>query len=333
MRIVIDLNIHRVIESSIIEYSSLIKPECHPQEAVKYILQERLINLNSDHWEPSYGNSLSKINILSETVYNIYSSKAENAIDHFLKRLYSKEVFLTQDENKLFNTLFNASELSREQHEQIQKIFEEDEENIKEGIEKQSDEREDEGVEEKKEEREEDTEEEKKFNYMDILIHIIPLICLLTIHTEESSFTEMYNLIENNEYYLTILLDQTRSWWGKNIDSRTIKKFVSVYMRMTRDDRMMTQTIRTVKELFRKNIRNSKELSKLIDKYFIPQELEKKTNAEVSTPYKLRQEMLNKMLKTFGVVVLITIVKTSFFQKFLNRVVVKEAFLSISLID
>ena len=39
--------------------------------------------------------------------------------------------------------------------------------------------------------------------------------------------------------------------------------------------------------------------SKAIDKYLIPQELEKKTNAEVSTPYKLRQEMLDKIPADF----------------------------------
>src|SRR5574343_1097149 len=33
--------------------------------------------------------------------------------------------------------------------------------------------------------------------------------------------------------------------------------------------------------------------SQLIDKYLIPQEAEKKNNAEVSTPYKLRESMLN----------------------------------------
>jgi len=34
-----------------------------------------------------------------------------------------------------------------------------------------------------------------------------------------------------------------------------------------------------------KNMKNNRELSKLIDKYLIPQELEKKSNAEVSTPF------------------------------------------------
>ena len=57
--------------------------------------------------------------------------------------------------------------------------------------------------------------------------------------------------------------------------------------------------IRIVKELFNKSLNNTDELSKLIDKYFIPQELEKKKNAEVSTPYTLRQEMLEKIPKEF----------------------------------
>ena len=62
-----------------------------------------------------------------------------------------------------------------------------------------------------------------------------------------------------------------------------------------KDDKEIEQIIRTVKELFMKNIKNTRELSKLIDKYLIPQELEKKSNAEVSTPFKLRQEMLEKI--------------------------------------
>jgi hypothetical protein len=44
---------------------------------------------------------------------------------------------------------------------------------------------------------------------------------------------------------------------------------------------------------------NLRKLSEHIDKYLIPQELEKKTNAEISTPYKLRQEMLDKIPSEF----------------------------------
>ena len=49
------------------------------------------------------------------------------------------------------------------------------------------------------------------------------------------------------------------------------------------------------KNIIFSKINDQKDKSKLIDKYFIPQELEKKSNAEVSTPFKLRQEMLDKI--------------------------------------
>ena len=58
---VIDLNIHRVIETSVINYASLIKPDIHPRDAIKFILQERLINLNGDHWMPSFENDIQKL--------------------------------------------------------------------------------------------------------------------------------------------------------------------------------------------------------------------------------------------------------------------------------
>ena len=61
------------------------------------------------------------------------------------------------------------------------------------------------------------------------------------------------------------------------------------------NDKETEQTIRTISEIFKKNKNNKEQLSKLIDEYLIPQELEKKTNAEVSTPYDLRQEMLDKI--------------------------------------
>jgi hypothetical protein len=46
-----------------------------------------------------------------------------------------------------------------------------------------------------------------------------------------------------------------------------------------------------------KKLNKYTKLSKLIDEYLIPQELEKKQNAEISTPYKLRQEMLSAIDK------------------------------------
>ena len=49
---VIDLNIHRVIDTSIIQYASFIKPDSQPRDAIKYIIQERLIILKRLPVEP-----------------------------------------------------------------------------------------------------------------------------------------------------------------------------------------------------------------------------------------------------------------------------------------
>ena len=289
---VIDLNIHRVIETSLINYASVIKPDMHPREATKFILQERLINLNGDHWMPSFGNDASKISTLCENVYEIYSSNTENALNHFLNRLRFKEILLTKEEQKIFNAMFSNTTPTKKEKELIDKFLEEDEK-IKKGIEKTKVDNED--IDTSSETSNKDEKEEKQINYMDILKHIIPLICLLTIHDKKTSFVEMFELIQNNDYVYNILIDQTKSWWGKSIDSKIIKKFINVYMKYMKDYKETNQIIRTVKELFMKNIKNNRELSNLIDKYLIPQELEKKSNAEVSTPFKLRQEMLDKI--------------------------------------
>jgi hypothetical protein len=99
-----------------------------------------------------------------------------------------------------------------------------------------------------------DDKEEKRINYMDILKHIIPLVCLLTIHSEETAFVAMFHVIENDTYIYNILLDQTKSWWGDKIDTELIRCFINVYMKYMKDDKETNQIIRTVKELFIKNI-------------------------------------------------------------------------------
>ena len=134
---------------------------------------------------------------------------------------------------------------------------------------------------------------------MDIFKHIVPLISLLTIHNQETSFIEMIKIIENNNLIYKILIDQTKSWWGKMINPNIIKFIFSVYIKNIKGENSIHKMIIAIKELFIQNINNAKQLSKLIDKYLIPQDLEKKTNAEVSTPYILRKEMLDKIPNEF----------------------------------
>ena len=296
---VIDLNIHRVISTSIIDYASTIKPSSHPKKSSKYILQERLINLNADDWMPEFGNDPSKITSLSENIYNIYASKTEQALSKLLERIKYKEILLSNEEQVIFNAMFTKGSMNKLQKELVDKLLEDDEETIKDGIEKIKNEK---GNSDGEEVEEEDFIDEKvdNVNFMDILKHIIPLICLLTIHDENStSFTDMFTNIEMNETIYKILLDQVVSWWGKKINKDILKKFVRVYIKYVTGDSETEQIIRTIKELFVKNIDNNKELAIIIGKYLIPQELEKKNNAEVSTPIYLVDRMLDLLPPEF----------------------------------
>jgi hypothetical protein len=283
---VIDLNINRVIETTIIDYAMLIKHDTHPKDAIKYLLQEKLITLNGDHWLPAFGHSKYDIDNISSNIYEKYSSNTENALTHFLDRLKFKQLLLSKEEQIIFNTLFlNYGTIKKEQKEMIEKLMKEDDENI---INK--------GIKKTKIINDNDKQSlDNDVNYMELLRHIIPLICILTIHNKDTSFIEMFNYIQNNKYILNILLDQTKSWWGNNINKDLIKKFINLYIKYMASDKETNQIIRSVKELFMKNVNNRKELSKLIDKYLIPSEYEKKVSAEVSTPYLLRNEMLDKI--------------------------------------
>ena len=109
----------------------------------------------------------------------------------------------------------------------------------------------------------------------------------------------MYNEIIENEEIKEIFMKQLQSWWGNIIDENVLKNLLLIYIDHMSDNKEVNQLIKSIKEIFIDSKNNINELSKNIDKYLIPEELEKKNNAEVSTPYKLRQEMLNKIPNEF----------------------------------
>ena len=295
---VVDLNINRVIQTTL-KYSSLIKPNLHPKDAIKSILQERLINLNPQHMMLSFGNIKTNIDKLSNDIYKIYSSQLNSALDSTLQRFNLKMEYFSKGSYEVFNTIFKNIKLSNKKNQELlEKVKKELEPNkIKKGIEKIEVKIDNiEEVEEEAEEADEYQDDKNKINPFDILKPVCILISLLTCNEEEATtLNDMNKLIELNKDKKQILIDQVRMWWGKNIQNEQIEVLINIFVDYMNKDKETEQLIRTIKELFCKNISNRQELSKVIDKYLIPQELEKKSNAEVSTPYNLRQEMLDKI--------------------------------------
>lgn len=292
---VVDLNIHRFITTTLLNFISSINPNEHPKKILEYILKEKIININNDQWIMNDNQYIDK---MIDNIYKVYSSNIEKSLEHLLNRLEYKRVLLSKDDGVIFNNIFmDKTKFTKEQNEKLtelsEKLFNDDRENIKKGISKEyinNDE-------ESKHDNEEEKEEQKK-NLIEFLKHIIPLICILTIHDDKSSsFEEMSNYILSNSEILEVFQQQTMTWWGQDTDKNILKVFMILFTKYLQNDSEVLQIIRTIKEFFCKNVNNSRELSKLIDKYLVPHSIEKKQNAEVSTPYQLRQEMLDTITK------------------------------------
>jgi hypothetical protein len=202
---VIDLNIHRVIETSLIEYGHILKPKLHPKRAIQYILTSNILNINYDMWLIENNNSKSDkyLKYMSKYLYEIYSSNTKNALKYFLKKISYKELLLDDKDSKLFNLVFNNSKDSKKIKTIIDELMDKD---IKTGIDKKK------NVKDIINDDSKVEEVEKKINFMEILKHIIPLLSILTINNTCDSFEKMVGVIKDNKKLYQIFMDQLIRW-------------------------------------------------------------------------------------------------------------------------
>ena len=90
----------------------------------------------------------------------------------------------------------------------------------------------------------------QKKSFIDILKHIIPLICILTISSNSLSFEDMYNEILYDEDLKDIFLKQLQSWWGSIINEEILKKVLLIYIDHMSNNTKQNQLIKTIKEVF-----------------------------------------------------------------------------------
>ena len=63
-------------------------------------------------------------------------------------------------------------------------------------------------------------------------------------------------LIQSDKNKHLILINQIRTWWGKNINNKQIELLIKIFIDYMNNDKETEQLIRTIKELFCKNIKN-----------------------------------------------------------------------------
>jgi len=286
---VVDFDTQRAIYSAV-TYAIKVKPNIHPKEAIKQVLyEERIINLNKDHWNQIYGNDeINKKIEQSEYIYKLYSSNIITSVKYQLNRLYTKHLLSLSCE--LQNNLDNDFKMDSVNPKRKKKIKEE--KKIKDGVKKttvvstvKSD-----GDDEK-------IDDGDKVNYMTILYYMVPIVSFITIYDDETSFVKMLQSIVNDNVTENLLIEHLKTCFGKDVCRNSINTIISIYNIYMITNKESNEIIKTIKELFTANRYNPEELSRLIDIYWIPTELEKNKNAEVSTRYEQRQLMLGPLDK------------------------------------
>lgn len=132
--------------------------------------------------------------------------------------------------------------------------------------------------------------------------YLTPLCCILTINEECKSklnLLDMLLYIQRDSNLSIVLKEQFSTWCGKEVTMDNIKDLTSTLNDLSLENKSFKQQVEdvssTIKLLFLETKGDMKEMAKLVEKHLTPSNLEKKKNAEVSTPDKLCKEMLEPL--------------------------------------
>lgn len=291
---VVDLNIQRVC-TVLVDHAIKTHPSMSINTSIQKILRQRLINFNVDEWMDEYftvtDNNISQ---LSKQLFNIYNYSPIGNVKNILNILNLKYTIFSKKDQKLINTLFSninnnfkenkkKGKVDKQINVEIECILDEilNPTEISKGIE----------VIEK-------TKKIRNVDFInDVIKHIIPLISLLTIHDgDKTSFEEMICYIDELPELKDILISQLRAWWGGHISEKILNIFIILYNKYLRNIQDFNNLVCRIKEIFHINLNDKNKLSSIIDTYLLPHDIEIRNNAEIPTPYGLRQSMINLMI-------------------------------------
>jgi len=277
---VVDLNISRVLHT-LIEYSVHDK-DLSIENKIKYIIENNLINIDSDYLLNKKVNETDIINNL----LNVWKKDPINNLKKILKNIENEIIEINNNDQKILNDYFTKSFDEKSNHE-IKFFDEGDEQELNDGhsIEKECD----------PDNEEENSEKKENINISftkDILQFIIPLICFLTIKENNKNFLEMLKMVKENPYLLEIFNHQTFLWWNRSNIVNLINNFIKKYIK--ENSSICNNTI-LIKMTLQSLIDKPEELLQYINDCLKPKQIEKKKYGEVFTPILLINEMLDTL--------------------------------------
>ena len=263
---VVDLDFTRILYTAM----ELYKKSENLTENLKYILNQNLIHIDLDTFTCQEEEI---IEIVFKKLLEIWLKSPSPTVTKMIKELCT-EIEISDEDQKDFDFKFvvirdtNTRERVEKENKQEKVKGKIEKDNKKIGIEK------------------------KKIDIIrDVLPCIIPLICFLTMKTDISTenFTELINVIKNDEMLLEIFNDQSLIWWKKDDLIDTIEYIVTKYVPN------VFELVVKIKIIIKSMIDSPKELLEFLSGNLKPKSVEKKKFGEVFTPLSLISEMLDHL--------------------------------------
>jgi hypothetical protein len=299
---VIDMNLERAITTTIAQYANIVRPSSSTKDAICYLLESKLIKLNCDKWEPTFGNAEGALSEMAENVYKSYIDNSGSIIKNYINNLECNTDPLTVEEMNILKNI-NSTEVNCVQpsiHHSVD--INDSGQTLATGVVKtlvtatNTENEQPADGEEEKEEKETTTIE----FLLSLMKHIIPFMCILTIHNRCNTVNSMLVYIYDDETLVNIFIKQINDWWGMNATNKTknnitpnqVKQVITMYI-IRSMSKTNTEIVANIKQMFLDSKRSGTELSKYVDVYFQPYSFERSKFAEISTPPVHRNNMLD----------------------------------------
>ena len=273
---VVDFNISRVLNTCL-DYN-VYKKDLNVEQKLSYLLEYNLINIDSDLFQGRENKTK-----LVEKLLHIWKTDPIHNLKILLKNIEETIIDMDTEDQRKINQFFISTIGDKKINVKV-KFDEESEDALPTGkkITKQD------GCEKN------DNKINKDVNISftkDVLPFIIPLICILTMNTEDKDILEMLNTIKSSPALLSVFENQSFIWWNKPDIIKLIEAMVEKYIK--KNFHYIYNISIQLKMSLQSLIDKPKELLELIDSCLKPKQKEKRDNGEVFTPMSIIFEMLD----------------------------------------
>jgi len=293
MGFVVDLNISRVLNTCL-DYN-VYKKDLNIEQKFTYLVENNLINIDNDLFKGKENKTK-----LVEKLLHIWKADPIHNLKILLKKIEDNIIDLDTKDQKSLNQYFTSS-IGDEKVNVKVKFDDVSEDPLPKGKNpKKHDNDDTDDTDDTNDTDDTDDTDDKITNISltkDVLPFIIPLICILTIGTEQKDILEMLNIIKTSPSLLNVFQDQSFIWWNKPDIIKLVEAIVIKYIKKN-------SCIYNIAIQFKMSLQclidKPKELLELIDNCLKPKQKEKEENGEVFTPMCLVFEMLDNLDKHYS---------------------------------